>query len=198
VRALACGDRALLIETDDPPGLYADLRHEPVDGVEDLVPAARTVLVLLTPSADRARVDAAIASRTGSRAVPSRADEVEIPVTYQGEDLSTVAELTGLTVDEVIARHLGGAYIAAFCGFAPGFAYLTGLDPVLHVPRRATPRVAVPQGAVAIAGRYTSVYPRESPGGWQLIGRTDAPLWSLDRDPPALLVPGTRVRFVRR
>jgi KipI family sensor histidine kinase inhibitor len=122
---------------------------------------------------------------------------VEIPVTYDGEDLGEVAALTGLSEAEVVARHQGASYRVAFCGFSPGFAYLTGLPRELHVPRRETPRTVVPAGSVAVAGDYASVYPRASPGGWRLLGRTDVPLWDLDRDPPALLRPGTRVRFVR-
>ncbi len=107
-----------------------------------------------------------------------------------------IAQLTGLGVDEVIRRHQRAEYVVAFVGFAPGFGYLVGGDPALRVPRRSTPRTRVPAGSVALAGEFTGVYPREGPGGWQLIGRTEAVLWDLDRQPPALLAPGTRVRFV--
>jgi KipI family sensor histidine kinase inhibitor len=120
---------------------------------------------------------------------------VSIPVTYDGEDLTTVATLTGLSVAEVIDRHTSGVYEVAFVGFAPGFAYLTGLDPTLHVPRLATPRTRVPEGSVAIAGPYAAVYPTPSPGGWNLLGRTAIPVFDPRREPPALLAPGTRVRF---
>jgi KipI family sensor histidine kinase inhibitor len=106
-----------------------------------------------------------------------------------------VAELTGLDEAEVVARHTAGEYRSGFCGFAPGFAYLTGLPPELHVPRRETPRTRVPAGAVGLAGPFAGAYPRASPGGWQLVGRTDAVLFDVDRDPPALLAPGIRVRF---
>jgi KipI family sensor histidine kinase inhibitor len=116
-------------------------------------------------------------------------------VVYGGEDLDDVAELAGLSREEVVAAHAGGDYVVAFCGFAPGFGYLTGLDERLHVPRRDSPRKRVPAGAVAVADTFTAVYPRPSPGGWQLIGHTGETLWDTDRDPPALLVPGTRVRF---
>ena len=95
----------------------------------------------------------------------------------------------------MIALHSGADYTVAFCGFMPGFAYMTGLPAALHLPRRATPRERVPVGAVAIAAEYAGVYPRESPGGWHLLGRTDAVLWDDGREPPALLPPGTRVRF---
>ena len=107
-----------------------------------------------------------------------------------------MAALTGLTGAEVVRRHAGREWTVAFCGFAPGFAYLTGGDPALRVPRRDTPRTAVPAGSVGLADGFSGAYPRRMPGGWQLIGRTDAVLWDLDRQPPALLPPGTRVRFV--
>ncbi len=107
----------------------------------------------------------------------------------------SVAEATGLAVDEVIDRHVIGEYSVAFCGFSPGFAYMTGLDPVLHLDRRDTPRTRVPAGSVAIAADYTSVYPSPSPGGWHLLGRTDAALWDTERPEPALLAPGTTVRL---
>jgi KipI family sensor histidine kinase inhibitor len=121
---------------------------------------------------------------------------VEIPVVYDGPDLDEVARLTGLAEDEVVAAHTGTPWRIAFGGFAPGFAYLVDGDPRLHVPRRAEPRTSVPAGAVGLAGEFSGVYPRPSPGGWQLLGRTDAPLWDVDRDPPALLQPGGWVRFV--
>lgn len=121
---------------------------------------------------------------------------VELDTVYDGEDLTEVARLTGLgSAEAVAAAHSGTEWTAAFCGFAPGFAYLTGGAPVLEVPRRDQPRTRVPAGAVALAGPYSAAYPGPSPGGWQLIGRTGAPLWDLDREQPALIVPGTRVRF---
>ena len=121
---------------------------------------------------------------------------MEVPVVYDGEDLEDVARLTGLSREEVVAAHTGQLWRVAFGGFAPGFGYLVGEDDRLHVPRRAEARTRVPAGAVGLAGEYTGVYPRESPGGWQLIGRTELRLFDLDRDPPALLRPGARVRFV--
>jgi KipI family sensor histidine kinase inhibitor len=108
-----------------------------------------------------------------------------------------VGWLTGLGVDEVVEAHTGTEWRVAFGGFAPGFAYLVGGDERLRVPRRDTPRTKVPAGAVGLAGEFSGVYPRASPGGWQLIGRTDLPMWDLDRDPPALLSAGATVRFVR-
>jgi KipI family sensor histidine kinase inhibitor len=122
-------------------------------------------------------------------------DEVVIPVRYDGADLAAVAAATGLTVGEVVAAHCGATYRVAFCGFAPGFGYLTGLPERLHVPRRSTPRTRVPAGAVAIAAGYAAVYPRPSPGGWHLLGSTDLVLFDPDRQPPALLAPGNVVRF---
>ena len=158
--------------------------------VVGLVPAARTVLVVGdVPDLEERLVDLEV----GAEPV---GPEVEIPVGYDGPDLGEVARLAGLTEAEVVRRHAGAAYTVAFCGFAPGFGYLTGLPEELHVPRRDSPRTAVAAGAVGIAGEFAGVYPRRSPGGWQLLGRTDAVLWDPDRDPPALLAPGTRVRFV--
>ncbi|MFB2582045.1 allophanate hydrolase subunit 1 [Herbiconiux sp. P15] len=122
---------------------------------------------------------------------------IEIRVRYDGPDLEEVARLTGLAVDEVIAAHTRSTWSAAFIGFAPGFAYLTGDDRRLDVPRRSTPRPTVPAGSVALAAGYCGIYPRESPGGWHLIGTTDAVLWDASREQPALLAPGTEVRFVR-
>jgi 5-oxoprolinase (ATP-hydrolysing) subunit B len=190
-----CGDRALLVEVDDPAGVARTLREAPPTGVVEVVPAAATVLVVHTPDTDVDRLAAALAEVAPT---PARADdrEVEIPVRYDGADLVDVAEACGTTVAEVVRRHAGAAYTVAFCGFAPGFAYLRGLDPSLVVPRLATPRVRVPAGSVAIADTWSAVYPRESPGGWRLLGRTDAALWDLGRPSPALLAPGTRVRFV--
>jgi KipI family sensor histidine kinase inhibitor len=123
---------------------------------------------------------------------------VQLPVRYDGADLDPVARETGLTTEELIALHSGAEYTVRFCGFSPGFGYLTGLDRRLWLPRLATPRPAVPAGSVAIADEYTGVYPRSSPGGWRLLGSTDVPLFELDRQPPAVLAPGVRVRFIPR
>ena len=162
-------------------------------GLVDLVPAARTLLVEADPLPDLA----ALLADPGEEPAAD-GPLVELPVEYDGPDLADVAGLTGLAPDEVVRRHAGADFVVAFCGFAPGFGYLTGLPPELHVPRRPTPRTAVPAGSVGLAGEFSGVYPRRSPGGWQLLGRTDAVLWDPDRDPPALLAPGTRVRFVPR
>lgn len=201
MRILPAGDAAVLVELADlaeAGRLYASLRAEPLPGVLDVIPATRTVLVTL----DRAvtgpeQAAAALRSRSPAGAPdPGRGELVELPTHYDGPDLAEVATLTGLAEADVIRRHAGREWTVAFCGFAPGFAYLTDGDPALRVPRRKTPRTAVPAGAVGLADGFSGAYPRRMPGGWQLIGRTDAPLWDLDRDPPALLPPGTRVRFV--
>ena len=189
MRLRPAGDRALLLDCADPTEARA--WHAALADTTDVTLGARTVLVRGEPAEVRRMVASAqprdVSARAGS--------EVVIDVVYDGPDLEEVARLTGLTVEEVVAAHTGTAWDVAFTGFAPGFAYLTGGDPRLHVPRRDTPRSRVPVGAVALAGAYSGVYPRESPGGWQLLGRTAAPLWDLDRDPPALLRPGVRVRF---
>jgi KipI family sensor histidine kinase inhibitor len=129
---------------------------------------------------------------------PGDADSqtVEIPVRYDGDDVDEVAALLELTRPELIALHTASAWRVAFCGFAPGFAYLVTDHDRLRVPRRATPRASVPAGSVGLAGEFSGVYPRSSPGGWQLIGSTDAVLWDASADRPARLTPGTRVRFV--
>jgi KipI family sensor histidine kinase inhibitor len=191
------GDRAVLLEPDDPEQL-AGLRVtlQALTGVLEVVPAARTVLASFDPARTSGTViaDAARRAEHAPRELPDTA-LVELPVRYDGADLQDVAGEVGCSVPALVARHAAAEYTVAFCGFAPGFAYLTGLEPALHRPRLATPRTSVPAGAVGIAGEYTGVYPRSSPGGWRLLGRTEATLWDLDRVPPALLVPGVRVRF---
>ncbi len=201
MRVLPYGDRALLVELADGDEAldFADaLRADPPAALGDLVPAARTVLVVAAEGASVADLRADL-SRVRPAADRSRADEdaevVEIPVVYDGADLDDVASLTGLSRDEVVAAHTGQTWRVAFGGFAPGFGYLVGEDDRLHVPRREESRTAVPPGAVALAGEYAGVYPRESPGGWQLIGHTDTAVFDLDRDPPALLRPGALIRF---
>lgn len=173
------------------------LNADPIDGVTDIVPASRTVLLKLRSPADQAMVRHRLTQRSVSPGTRegTAAPPVIIPVRYDGLDLEEVAEHTGLGVDGVIAAHTGTVWTVGFCGFAPGFAYLVEGDPRLAIPRRADPRTKVPAGAVALAGEFSGIYPRESPGGWQLIGTTDAVVWDLDRNPPALLTPGTRVQF---
>jgi KipI family sensor histidine kinase inhibitor len=197
----AYGDRALLVELDDTEQVvaYVDaLSAGTPAGVADVVPAARTVLVVAEPRADLDQLRSTLLRLepgTGSGTV-AEADVVELGVRYDGPDLADVARLTGLSEREVVEAHTGSTWRVAFGGFAPGFGYLVGGDSRLHVPRRDTARTVVPAGAVGLAGEYSGVYPRESPGGWQLIGTTTAVLWDLDREPPALLRPGAQVRFV--
>lgn len=200
MRFLPVNPRALLVELDDLEqtlALLASLQRAPIAGIDEIVPAARTLLLHLQPGEpDVAALAHALAQRDISGPVEQDGPRVEIPVRYDGEDLAEVAALLGISVAELIARHTGQDYTVAFCGFAPGFAYLSGGHPSLQVPRRATPRTRVPAGSVALAGTFAAVYPDATPGGWQLLGTTALPMWDLARDPPALLQPGMRVRFV--
>lgn len=164
--------------------------------VVDVVPGYRTVLVTTASAADLAVVRHVLPELDLPAASAVSARQVEIPVVYDGEDLPSVAALTGLSEEEVVRRHTAPDYVVAFLGFAPGFPYLVGLDPSLHVPRRSSPRTSVPAGSVGLAGPQTGVYPQATPGGWQLIGRTPVALFDVTRDPPALLAAGDRLRFV--
>ncbi|MEU1290666.1 5-oxoprolinase subunit PxpB [Kitasatospora sp. NPDC005856] len=194
------GERALLVElpgTAEVAALYGWLSERREAGalgaVEELIPAARTLL--LDGVSD---VDAVAALLRTARPVAAgevRGPLVEVPTVYDGPDLTAVAALWGVSEEAAVRIHTEAEYVVAFCGFAPGFGYLTGLPARYEVPRRATPRSSVPAGSVALAGPYTGVYPHPSPGGWQLVGRTALALWDADREPPALLTPGTRVRF---
>jgi KipI family sensor histidine kinase inhibitor len=219
MRLLPAGDHALLVELatlDEVLAYYAALTADPPPDVVDIVPAARTVLVTLSSrSAGRKEGKEGGAGgrgAAGSRAALSRLEQalravvpgagrasggelIEIPVVYDGEDLEDLAGILGCGVDEVIARHSGEEWTVAFCGFAPGFGYLTGVGE-WDVPRRESPRTKVPAGAVGLAGEFSGVYPRESPGGWQLLGRTEVKIFDQDRDPAALFQPGRRVRFI--
>lgn len=203
MRVLPSGSSGVLLECrdlDEVLGLYAALLDDTPDGVVDVVPAARTVLLVIDPDATTpGRVRAAVEGREAVSRDRSGADDqevLEVPVVYDGEDLGDVADILGCDRDEVVRRHTTGLWTVAFCGFAPGFGYLTADDGEWDLPRRGSPRTKVPAGSVALAGEFTGVYPRASPGGWQLIGRTDLPPFDLDRDPPAVLSPDTRVRFV--
>ncbi|MFF2776675.1 allophanate hydrolase subunit 1 [Streptomyces sp. NPDC058052] len=200
MRVLRVGERALLVELAD--GAAAEAFHAELlrrraagalTGVREIVPAARTVL--LDGVAEPARLAAEL---PGWELRPGHArvgEVVEVRVRYDGPDLAEVAARWGVSAAEAVRIHSSAEFRVAFCGFAPGFGYLTGLGARYEVPRRATPRTAVPAGAVALAGPYTGVYPRSSPGGWQLIGTTDVVLWDTGREPAALFSPGTRVRF---
>lgn len=193
------GDRAVLVELDslaEVLSLQSQLHERPLDGQLDVLAAAETVLVTAVSPAAARGFAARLRRMDVGTVTDADATLVIIDTVYDGEDLSSVAELTGLGADGVITAHSEQTWTAAFGGFAPGFAYLAGGDPRLEVPRRAEPRTRVPAGAVGLAGRFSGIYPRSSPGGWRIIGHTEAILWDLDRDPPALLRPGTRVRFV--
>jgi KipI family sensor histidine kinase inhibitor len=199
MRIAPYGERALLAEPDDPhdvPSLRALAADQ--DGVVDAVAGARAVLAVFDPARLTAeRLHALLASADLAASRPDVADRtVELAVRYDGADLAAVAEAARLSPAEVVEKHASADYRVRFCGFSPGFAYLDGLDARLHVARHRTPRTSVPAGSVAIAGEFAGIYPRSSPGGWQLLGTTDAALWDVSRDPPALLTPGTRVRFV--
>ncbi len=195
-RLLPYGSAAVLLECD---GLGEALALRPaieeqIEKVVEVVPGARTLLLRLRApltDGDRRRLLALPVAELES----AEQELVTISVDYAGDDLAEVGRLTGLSADEVIRAHTGQQWTVAFCGFAPGFGYLVGEDDRLRVPRRTNPRAKVPAGAIGLADAFSGIYPREGPGGWQLIGRTDARVWDLDRDPPALLRPGVRVRF---
>jgi KipI family sensor histidine kinase inhibitor len=207
---LPCGDAALIVEVDgigDVLALRAAVeRAGParLPGLLDVVPGATTLLLVAQGPPALPRLRAGLETllsdpagwSAGADPAPDPATLVRVEVRYDGEDLAEVARHTGLTPAEVVAAHTGRTWAVAFGGFAPGFAYLTGGDERLEVPRRSEPRTRVPAGAVGLAGAFSGIYPRPSPGGWQIIGRTEARLWDVDRDPPALLRPGIRVQFV--
>jgi len=198
-RVLRVGPTAVLLDVgpERVGAWYAWLLACRADGgfaAVDVVPGARTVLL------DRVGDPDGLIRLLRERAEPpSVASEsgplVTVPTVYDGADLDEVAERWGMSREAAVRRHTGIEFRAAFCGFAPGFAYLTGLPEGLRVPRRAEPRTKVPAGSVALAGEYAAVYPAASPGGWQLIGRTGMRLFDLAASPPAVLTPGTRVRF---
>ncbi|MDG4816374.1 allophanate hydrolase subunit 1 [Micromonospora sp. WMMD956] len=216
MRIRPVGAHALLLDCDDTDQVEAwraELTRRRAAGeltAVEIVPAARTVLLDGVPDPDRAATlvahwtpypadpvgpagDTPAAGTTPTGGTPPA--EVEVPVTYDGADLPVVAGHWGVAVPEVIARLTGTPFRVAFCGFAPGFAYLTGLPPEWAVPRLATPRPRVPAGSVALAGPYAGIYPGASPGGWLLVGRTGLTLFDVTVDPPARLAPGTRVRL---
>ncbi|MFJ8108437.1 5-oxoprolinase subunit PxpB [Streptomyces sp. NPDC096132] len=200
MRVLPVGDDALLVEVAsgaEAQALHAELLRRRAAGLptaREIVPAARTVL--LDGVDDPVRLTSELTYADIPPTPPRAREVIELPVRYDGPDLADVAAHWGVSEREVARIHADTEFRVAFCGFAPGFGYLTGLPARYDVPRRATPRTAVPAGSVALAGPYTGVYPRSSPGGWQLIGSTDVVLWDHARVPAALLSPGTRVRFV--
>lgn len=200
MKFLSFGDAGVLVEVADLDtvlGLHAAVEAAQLEGVVDLVAAARTLLVRFDPEAtSTAAVTDALRSLRPAPAAGGDTRTVEVAVRYDGEDLEAVGEATGLGVRGVVEAHTAQTWTVAFAGFAPGFGYLVGENDRLRVPRKTDPRTRVPAGAVGLADRFSGVYPRPSPGGWQLIGRTDVAVWDHERDPPALFRPGVRVRFV--
>lgn len=203
IRARPAGVRAVVLELDDgwePAAVAAEVRRlADVQGarLSDVVPGAGTVLVVAQDPPGLAQLLAALPRLTAPPPTEQAAGTpLELPARYDGPDLPDVARATGLSVQDVVHRHSAVVYRAAFSGFAPGFVYLSGLDPALRLPRRATPRTAVPAGSLAVADGWTAVYPRRTPGGWHLLGTVDVPVFDLAREPAALLAPGQRVRFL--
>lgn len=203
MRLRRCGTDAVLVEVDSldqvaavRSAVRAAADRGDLPGLVELVPAARTVLVAVQPGTrGLSRLRDLLAA--ADLADPPRPDrrEVRIPVRYDGPDLELAARTAGLSVAELVELHSGAEYAVAFTGFAPGFGYLVGLPEPLVQARLDRPRTAVPAGSVGIAGEFTGVYPRSSPGGWRLLGRTELALFDPHREPPALLVPGDTVRF---
>ena len=196
MRVLPFGPGALLAEYDslaEVMSVDAVLRESNLTGIDEIIPAARTVLVTFG-QVDRAALHELLVP--GAAAGRVEGPLVEIPVVYDGADLEEVAAATGLSTEQVVDIHSAIVYSAAFLGFTPGWAYLVGLPPSLQLPRRKTPRTAVPAGSVAIANEFTGVYPTLSPGGWHLLGHTDVQMFDVDREKPALVLAGDRVRFV--
>lgn len=215
-RLLPSGESAWLVECDDLDevlALHAALAADPPDGIVDLVPAARTVLVDIDP----VRLPLESAANWIDNVLPHRSNDVQlgadrasarasadrapgpaplvVPVTYDGDDLVETATVLGTSPEALVARHSSIQWRVAFIGFAPGFGYLVSEDWPFDVPRLDSPRTRVPTGAIALAAGFAGAYPRESPGGWRLIGRTDLQLWNADADEPAALTPGRTVRF---
>ena len=188
---------AWLVDDVEAPAAWAHALHAmAVPGIEEIVPTESTVVVRCTRERHDVIgeiLDSVAPDRSSSAPEPA----VTIEVVYDGPDLAELAETARVAIDDVVRLHVTGTYEVAFCGFSPGFGYLRGVDPRLHVPRRDTPRTTVPAGSIGVAAGYTCVYPSSSPGGWYLIGHTTAVLWDVERDPPALLRPGRTVHFRR-
>jgi 5-oxoprolinase (ATP-hydrolysing) subunit B len=198
MRVLPFGPGAVLAEYDSLAEVMAvddALRASGLAGIEDVVPAARTVMVTFR-QVDRAALDQLLVPTV--EAPRPQGPVIEIPVVYDGADLGEVAEATGLSREQVVEVHSSVVYSAAFLGFTPGWAYLVGLPTALQLPRRSTPRTSVAAGSVAIANEFTGVYPTVSPGGWHLLGHTDERMFDVARVKAALVMAGDRVRFVRR
>ena len=211
------GDRAVLVEVGNEAddltrrrvhALWSLLAARPLAGVFDVVPGLASVVLHYEPSLverapgvmPHAAISQSVRARVADLSITEQgaARSIEIPACYHADvapDLAEVARHAGMTTEEVVALHSAGDYVVHMIGFLPGFPYLSGLDPRLTIPRRSSPRVRVPAGSIGIGGSLTGIYPLESPGGWQLIGRTSASLFSADREEPTLLRIGDRVRF---
>jgi len=199
MRLLPVRDDCILVELaglEETLALYEALEEACVAGIRQIIPAARTLLIEFDPNELQASLlQSTLVSVDVGRAKAPSSVLVEIPVRYDGEDLPEVAALLGVSAVEVVRRHTESEFLVAFTGFAPGFAYLAGGDQRLAVPRRKSPRTHVPAGSVGLAGEFSGVYPKASPGGWQLIGTTPLAMFDIERTPAALLQPGFRVRF---
>jgi KipI family sensor histidine kinase inhibitor len=203
MRVKDVGDTAFSVEFDDNAGVQALRRAlrgpSPLPGLVEVVPGLTSLLVGFDPRmTSREEMEARVRALTvGTGSSPAEAGRLwRIAVRYDGPDLDAVAAASGLSVDEVIARHSGTRYTVLMLGFMPGFAYMGGLDASLRIPRRTEPRLKVPAGSLAIADDMTAIYPWESPGGWHLLGSTEINLFDANRQPPALLAAGDRVEFV--
>ncbi|MDO4230538.1 MAG: urea amidolyase family protein [Lautropia sp.] len=200
MRLLPVSLDALLVELndlDETLALFEALQQSPVEGVLDMVPAARTVLIQFDPTAcSRERLVAEVMRHRGGKRAHQTGTLVQLPLRYDGEDLDEMAAYLKVSREELVRRHSESVWQVAFAGFAPGFAYMTCSDPLFNVPRRSSPRTRIPAGSVGLAGQFCGIYPRATPGGWQLIGTTEVPMWDLNRNPPAFLQPGQRVQFV--
>lgn len=216
MKARPCGDAAVLIDIDDAESIEAgltvqdgvlsihqrlkDAQQRGLEGIVDMVPAARTLLVMLDPKIQPprdfvAKMESLHLETPAVGNLSSGEDIVTVPTVYDGPDLGTVAELWGVSADDVVSMHSGMTWKAAFGGFAPGFTYLLPTGDFPTVPRLDSPRPRIPQGSVGMAGAFSGVYPQQSPGGWQLLGHTDLAMWDTSRTPPALIRPGQLVRF---
>ena len=192
------GDAALLVETRDAAEaqtLRRTLSCQLIPGLRELVPGQASLLIVVDPLLTNLETLATNLPALGGDGVPAKPRQHEFLVDYSGEDLASVAKLSGMEAAEVVRRHAAVTYEVAFLGFAPGFAYLTGLDPALRLPRRNEPRLRVPAGSVAMADGFTGIYPQVSPGGWHILGHCTVTLFDAASPEPALLTPGDRVQF---
>ena len=200
MRFLSVNSDSFLIELsslEETLALYSKLQNLHLNGIKDLIPAAKTILICFNEiKTDFKTLSVLIGTLKLDSGFDRNTQEVIIPIRYDGEDLAQVAELQGLSIADLILKHHQSTWDVAFIGFAPGFAYMSSLDqPFTDIPRLKTPRKKIPSGSLGLAGQYSGIYPKDSPGGWQLIGTTSEKMWDLQRQNPALLRPGMRVHF---